>query len=943
MMKTIALSVNGRPVRLQGSLKRPLLEALRAELGLGSLRDACGDKCVGLCYVLLRGKPTASCRLPLGRCAGASVMTLEGLREDPLMRKLEKAFLKHEASPCGYCGPAMLLVAWSLLSSKRKLGEKELFGAYRSVFCGCTAYRGVLSAVQDAHRSREITFMPVGEYPSLIGVPVCRTNAEQGVGRWIETVSSQSADGWLEAELVRSPFPSARIRGADLRPVEKVPGVIGVLLARDISGKNSIVPDGLEIPFLADRQVQWEGQPVALVVASGAESLQRACSVLEIRYEQCPAILDGREAQKPGASKVQPEGNVIERIRLREGNVEKALRGSDVRVEHRYEIPSITPPALGTFHAMARIDPEGRLLLWANSRTPFRDRALVAKMLGCPEDKIRLIPSPCGGMLFRGLSAWLLLPVALAAWKLRCPVRMRWDPWEAQKASPRPMSVSVEARTGALRNGKLFAADVRLTVDVGAYSLSGDLPFVRAALHALGPYSVPHFSIEVVGVRTNHSPGGADATEAVAAVHFAAEQQIDELSRTVGMDPVRFREVNGLKVGSRLPSGERVEESVGFLKTLKIAAKVAGFTARTRKSSEDSSGRGRSRVRRAGAGKDWQEGTGLACAFRNTGSGCAAIENSCAELELLPDGGLVLKVGIPEWGQGLSTMLKQIVAQELGADYRRVEIIAGDTLLTPDVRQAVESSEVLLAGNAVRAAAKTLRTRLVDSISKILGYPTHSILLKNHRVGLAHDRSVSLPFEEIFRRLGETLVVVNYRVPETSSFSGTDGASKAKRTHLSYGYITQVAKVEVNRRTGEVRIRELTSVQDVGKLINPLLARTRVEGEIREALERVFAHELRGNASASSRPQCALLHCDDLPELRCQFVEDPTTHGPYGAKGLGRLPVIPTAAAVSNAIYDAVGVRVTSLPIIPERLAALLRKKPAGRSPRQLVRAGRPG
>jgi xanthine dehydrogenase molybdenum-binding subunit len=738
----------------------------------------------------------------------------------------------------------------------------------------------------------------------------------------------------LTARTLRAAHPHARILSLDTAEAEALPGVHAVLTVDDIPGRANhglIYHDWLA---LARDKVRYVGDPVAIVAAESAEIAEQALDLIEVAYEPLE-VVDSPEyaldADAPLIHEAWETGNLIKHIKVRHGDVEKGLEEADVVVERTYHTATTEHAFLEPECAIgvpAGYDEEHRkLTVYVGSQIPYADRNQVAATLGLPDGDVRIVSPLVGGGFGGKEDIAGQIHVALLAQATGRPVKMLYRRDESLQFHPKRHATVIRIKTAATREGKLTAVEAELYGDGGAYASLSDKVMTRATTHATGPYVVPNAKIDCYANYTNNPPSGAFRGFGVTQSAFAVEQNMDILAHELGLDPLAFRRMNAMRVGEITATGQHLRESVGLQQTLDvIEEKIEAKSASARSETEIASGE-----RASLPDYTWREGNkvyawGLGCAYKNTGLGGGAPDKSSAIVEVYSDGTAEVRTSAAEIGQGLVTVVAQTTAEELGLPYDRVKVLLSDTDLTPDGGPTTASRQTYVTGNAARMAAGAMREALSSVVAEQFDVPPGTIRFEE---GLLRANGHSVRFGDAVQALKdegrEPRAYYEYEAPATQPL-GTGGDM-----HFAFSFASQAALVEVDLETGQVQVLKVVAVNDVGKAINPIGLQGQVEGGVMMGLGNALTEEFiveKGIPFTDVLARYKMPSIKHTPEITSVIVEEPTEDGPYGAKGVGEISSIPTTPAICNAIYQATGVRVHSLPVDQD---ALLRAMKEGR------------
>jgi CO/xanthine dehydrogenase Mo-binding subunit len=701
--------------------------------------------------------------------------------------------------------------------------------------------------------------------------------------------------GALLAGVLRSPHAYARIARLDVAAARAHPGVHAVLTAADIPGKNLIPMIQADWPVLAEGEVRHVGEAVALVAAETREALAGALAAIRVEYEPLTPALDMEQALAAG--------EVIAHWKVRKGGAAAALAAPGlVVVEGTWRTPYQEHAYIEPNGMIAAPDGMGGVVVWGSMQCPFYVQKAVASALGCDLSQARVVQTVTGGG-FGGKEDAPSAPGAQAALLARAsgrPVRLIFTREEDMAVMSKRHPGRVRLRLGARADGTLEAAEVDYLLDGGAYATLSPVVLFRGAVHACGPYRLPHASVDARVVRTNTVPCGAFRGFGEPQAVFAFESALDELAERLAMDPLELRRRNALREGDSTITGHRLTASVGLGEVLDRVAESSDWT-RTRETFARDTGPRR-------------RGLGLAVCYYGVGLGAMGrhLNPAAANLVVAADGSVTVAVGTTEIGQGMVAVLSQIAAEALGCPVERVRVIEADTSRVPDSGPTVASRTTVMSGNAIRDAAAKIRQAMEPVIADSgLGWSEAVALCVQKQVGLAAH---------------------GWSVPPATTFDFETGQGDA---YICYSFSANVVEVEVDTETGETRVLCVHSGHDVGRVINPTTGEGQVEGGVLQGLgyALVEEHALDGGRIVNDQFSTYIIPTPpDTPEIRTILVEHPFAWGPYGAKGLGETPIIAVAPAVTAAIHHATGARLREIPATPERVFAALRaREKAGR------------
>ncbi len=909
----IHLYVNGVERHVQVGPRTTLLEVLREQLRLTGTKNGCGQGHCGACTVLVDGEAVRSCIYLARRAAGRSVCTIEGLEgRDPL----QKAFVEQGAVQCGFCTPGMILAARALLSRNPRPTRQEILQALEPNLCRCTGYSSIVRAVLQAS-GQEVP--PLPGTPSVplraVGRPLPRPDAWAKVTGSARYAADLYFEGMLHAAVLRSAHPHAYVRGLDTSRARAMPGVVAVLTADDIPGRRVHGIVRLDWPVLVGvgEKVRYLGDALAIVVAETRAAAEQARDAIDVSYEVLPGVFSPQEGLAEGAPRVHEQGNLLKKIQVRKGDVVAGFAEAAEIVEGTFHTPTVEHAFLEPEATVAVpfSSPEEPLTLYVGSQIPFADREQVAASLALPLERVRVVQTTVGGAFGGKEDISVQIHAALAAYRTGRPVKLVLSREESIRVHPKRHATTVHLRVGATRDGKLTAVQAEIWGDAGAYASLSEAVMTRAATHAAGPYVVPSVSVDCYAVYTNNPPSGAMRGFGVPQVTFAMETALDMLAERLGLHPLELRRRNALHVGAVTATGQILRDSVGFPETIdRVEAAVRAMGEEVLRPSVPHRRRG------------W----GFACNLKNVGLG-GGIPDSAGATVLVDERGRVeVRIGAAEVGQGVVAIAAQIAAEVLGVPLGQVALIVGDTALTPDGGATTASRQTFITGNAVRLAAEDVRAILAAAASEELQAPPDRLCFLDGKIVSPEGRSVTLERAAcLAAEEGRAARSTRIYTPPPTTPLGQPGDD-----HFAYGFATQAALVEVDPETGEVEVLRVVAAHDVGRAVNPQAVVGQMEGGVMMGIGYALSEELvleEGRVRNPDLRRYRVPRAPRTPEVIPILVEAPSAEGPFGAKGVGEITSIPTAPAITNAIYAAVGARITRLPATPERVREAMQRK----------------
>lgn len=747
----------------------------------------------------------------------------------------------------------------------------------------------------------------------VVGRRLPRHDAREKIAGATRYAADLVLPGMLHARLVRSQVPSARLVRRDVERARALPGVVAVFLGEDVPNNRvwvDVPGQGREVralkasmQVLATDRVRYQGEPVALIVAESEDVLRTAEAAVEVEYEPLPGVFDPDEALAPGSPEVHDGGNLLAEWEVDRGDVEAAFSRADLVVEGEYRTQLVDHAYLEPEAGVAWVDDEGVINVRASTQVVehYRD---IARILGLPDSRVRVIAPFLGGG-FGGKEDMTVEPyVALAAHRLRRPVRMVWSRQESLLARSKRHPMRMRYRTAAVADGTLLAHDIEITADAGAYAFLSALVLLYAAVTAAGPYRVPVVRLRSRAAYTNNPPTSAMRGFGAMQVVFAYESQVDEVARRLGLDPAEVRRRNALAKGDRLPVGQELLTEVLLPETIDAVTSVAG--------PRPAPSRPRTRV-----------GRGIASNIQPYGRLVWLNDAASAWVGFELDGSLVVRCGVPDVGGGQAFSLAQIAAEVLGVDVDRVAVHMADSARTPLAGTTTATRQLYMSGNAVHLACVELRDRVVGVVARELGLPGEALSMVEGSVAGA---GAVVPIPEALAMCRRAGVAVHAH----ATFFGPGGREverrlESDRVFPDFTFGTHLADVEVDLDTGQVRVLRYVAAHDVGRAINPTSVEGQICGAVAMGIGQALCEEVvvrEGVNLTGGLSQYLIPGASDLPDVEAIVLESGEGLGPFGARGIGEPPIGPCAAAIANAVTDAIGIRPTSLPITPERVLA---------------------
>ena len=928
MKKTnITLTVNNRTYTLPVKPGETLASLLRERLNLTGTKIGCDEAECGTCTVLVNQQPVLSCVYPAARADGKNVVTVEGLakmvQDEMKLHPIQEAFVEHGAVQCGFCIPGQIMTAYALLKRNPNPTQDEVRFALKDTLCRCAGYPMIENAIlAAAHTLRTGDPLPLPEiFESIhkrvvVGRKHLRPDAVDKVtGKAIFT-DDLKFDDMLHAKVRRAMVPHAILKKLDITKAKELAGVKAILTAEDIPGEQNHGLVTFDWPAIVGvgQRVRYVGDVIAIVAAETPEIAAQAVQLIEAEFDLLPVITNPVQALEAGQPQIHENGNLLKHIKVRKGNVAKGFEDSDVVLEHTFHTQTTDHAFMEPECSIAVPLLDGRMEVYVGSQIPYQDRSQITRVMGWDEKRVRIIGQNMGGGFGGKEDIAGQIHATLLADATQRPVKLLYDRHESLIAHPKRHATQIRVKIGAKNDGRIVAVETELYGDTGAYASLGEKVMTRATTHSAGPYDVPHVRNDCYAMYTNNPPSGAFRGFGVTQSAFAVESIMDMLAEKLIMDPIELRKLNALHVSSVTNTGQVLDESVGLLACIvRLEDEIRRNNPQPFKPIVDPDN--------SNLVKSW----GIAAAYKNTGLGGGAPDFSNADIELYEDGTFEVRSSAAELGQGLVAVMQMIVSEEMSVSPDKVRVLVMDTDLSPDGGPTTASRQTYITGNASKYAAKTLRTAISSFLAEKYDISPDKIKYLN---GFAHIHGHRYSYASIATEMKasgqEPRVLYKYEAPKTQPL-GTGGDM-----HFAYSYAVQAAEVEVNTFTGEVNVLQVISANDVGMAINPLGLQGQIEGGVMMGLGHCLTEEFIVEEGHVFTDQLARYRIPGImltPKITSIVIEQPTADGPYGAKGVGEISSIPTTPAITNAIYNAVGVRIKKTPVDQEIISKALQDK----------------
>ncbi len=754
----------------------------------------------------------------------------------------------------------------------------------------------------------------------IIGKEVQRVDAFQKVTGQAKFVADFDMKDMLYGVLVLSKYARARVKKIDVSKAKILKGVKAVLTYKDIPGENQLGEVVADMPCLVPEgeEVRYHGDVVALVAADTLKIAKSAAKLVEVEYEELTPILTIEEALK-NEYKVHPNGNVLTSKRIRKGNIEAGFADSDVILEddfyaHYQEQAYLEPQGI-----LATFDNNYGITIYGSMQCPYYVQSAVPKVLGIPMNQVRVIQAETGGA-FGGkedVPSYVASQCALLAYHTKKPVLLVYSREVDIQTTSKRHPIKSHYKLGLSRDGKLKAVEITAHMDMGAYATLSPIVMYRSLVHAASAYDIPNVKVDIDGVYTNKVPCGAFRGFGSPQVLFAMESMVSEAAKRLKMDPIDIRMKNALRVGSRTSTDQVLTESVGAVKTIEHAVKISNYDELKRQVIEFNE-----------KNKFKKRGIGVSHIIYGVSLGAAGqhLDAAGALVQVHRDGTINVHFGNTEMGQGAKTVISMIAAEALGQKMDKIRVDNPDTSYVQDSGPTVASRTTVFGGNAVKSACESIKSRMAKHFAKTRKVPIDEITFENGTVKTSNGE------EEDFGKLAQECYDANVKMIERGWFVSPklywNPETGIGEAYITYAYATQIVLVEVDMLTGRTQVIEGYTSHDVGKKLNPVGLVGQVQGGFVQGMGYGLFEEIKtssGKILTDNFNTYIIPTISDIPKkLVIDFVEDDYSQGPFGAKGIGEPSLMPTPAAVANAISDAIGRRIKRIPATQEYVMNLI-------------------
>jgi selenium-dependent xanthine dehydrogenase len=826
-----------------------LLEFLREDARLTSVKRGCDEGSCGACMVLVDGKAQRACLLTGKTVQGKTVQTVEGLsaREKEVY---VTAFGEAGAVQCGYCMPGMVISAKALLDKKPDPSRADVKATLRADLCRCTGYVKIENAVLMASRLFRGESEPARSGGNgRVGDRKIRLDAAEkilGTGQYVDDLK---VDGMLYAGALRAAYPRALVKSIDISAAQSHPGVEAVLTAKDVPGERFLghIVHDWPVMIAAGEETRYIGDALAIVAATSKHAVREALKLITVEYEERTPVLTSQAALAEGAPQLHSKGNLLSKVVMKRGDADAAIARAAHVVRHTYSTPPTEHAFMEPESALAIPNGDGHhLTVYSGGQSVYDDHHGIVQMLGVPEENVRVISKLVGGAFGGKEDLSVQHHAALLAWHTGKPVKLTLSRRESICVHPKRHPMEIDMTTACDESGKITAVKAVIVSDTGAYASLGGPVLQRACTHAAGPYQIDNVDITGMAAYTNNPPAGAFRGFGVTQSCFAMETNLNLLAEKIGISPWEIRFRNAIEPGKVLPNGQIADAGTAFKETLLAVKDIyeANPTA------------------------------GIASAMKNSGLGVGVPDVGRVKLKVR-NGRIMICTSAACIGQGLATVLAQIVAETAALDSELIDFHEPDTAVTPDSGTTTASRQTLFSGEAARQASLDLKRDLnVHSLDQLEG-----------REYYGEYRGITDPM---------------------------DSDKPNRVSHVAYSYATQLVLLDEHGK-----VKKVVAAHDVGKAINPMGLEGQIEGGIVMSLGYALTEDfpLKDGVPTAKLGTLGLFRATDIPEIESVIIEKNPDPLAYGAKGIGEISGVPTAPAVAGAYFRRDGKVRTRLPL----------------------------
>jgi len=912
-MKPLSITVNGKKHAVLVHEHEMLSNVIREKIGLTGTKIGCEQGSCGACTVLVNGAPVLSCISPALRYDHAEITTIEALSTKGELHKLQQKFVEKGAVQCGFCTPGMVMTALDFVKNNPKPSIGETKEALSGNLCRCTGYKKIIEAVaeyanENLNPPKEKNVSPSNS--AAVGVSRPYIEAEKKVTGSAEYADDIKMKNALHCKFLRSIYPHAKIENIDIAEASRLEGVRYIALGKELPIKFGVLPISQDETAIAIEKVRYIGEIVAAVAADTEEIAVQACKLIKVKYKPIKAFLkiDDSLNDIGENEKIHEYGkfnnNIHKKAELRFGDQQQGLKDADVTSTMSFEFEGINHGFTEPHAATASWDENGLTIITATQVPHYLHRAL-AKVMEVPLNRVRVIKPYLGGG-FGGKSDPFPHEIIVAhiARKTGRPVRVRLTREEVFITNHGRHPSKMKVEMGVSNDGIIKVLDADVAIDGGAYGSFGVVTSYYNGVLLQAPYKLDNFGFRTFRVYTNKPQCGAMRGHGAVNSRFAVECMIDDLANKIGMDPCELRMKNFLD-SNTLTVGQYRITSNGSRESIQKVMEQSEWKKRIGKLEQG-------------------HGLGVGCGFFISGSALPIIWNelpqSVVHLKVDFDGRVLITSGASDIGQGSDTMLAIIVGEVLGIDMDKIFVLAADTLLTPVDLGSYSSRVTFMAGNAAKDAAEKLKAEIINAVSKRKAIEEQELNFADNRI-FSNDKTIDLSWSEAIDILTANRGAVSVSGKYISPKLGGDFKGAGAGLSPSYSFGACVAEVNVDMETGQVKVLNVWGAHDCGKALNPMAVEGQLEGSWHMGTGQALTEQMKyynGLLVNNNFLDYKIPTSLDTPDIHTNIIETIDPEGPFGAKECGEGAIHPVIPAIANAVYNAVGVRITILPISAE-------------------------
>lgn len=920
-MKQLVLRVNDIDYDLLVEEHEMLSYTIRNRIGLTGTKVGCEQGSCGACTVLIDDVPALSCITPVLKCLDSEITTIEAIAVNGKLHKLQEKFVQKGAIQCGYCTPGMVMSALGYLKTNPNPSEEEIKEAISGNLCRCTGYKKIISAISEYAAETNGTLKESQkEKPGFlnVGKPMPYIEAEKKVKGEADYADDIKIKNSLYCKLLRSTHAHAEIKSIDVSKALKVKGVRSIITGKDLPISFGVLPISQDETSIAVDKVRFIGDIVAAVAADTEEIASKACSMIEIAYIPLKPFFEIKDSlaeikdEEKIHSHCRYNNNVHKKAELRFGNQEEGLANSDLSCKLDFTFEGVNHGFTEPHAATAYWDENGLTIISA-TQVPHYLHRFLAKVLEVPMNRIRVIKPYVGGG-FGGKSDPFAHEIIISHLSRLTgkPVRIRLTREEVFLTNHGRHPSEITMEVGISKDGILNVIDADILLDGGAYGSFGVVTTYYSGVLLQLPYKVDNFGFRTRRVYTNKPQCGAMRGHGAVNPRFAMETILDELAHKINLDPCELRLKNFISSNTKTVGEFRITSN-GSVESLKAVMNKSDWKTRYGK-------------------LPYGKGLGVACGVYISGSALPIHWNeypqSVVHLKVDLDGRVLITSGASDIGQGSDTMLAIIVAEVLGLSIDNIFVVAADTTLTPIDLGSYSSRVTFMAGNAAKMAAENLKENILKSVAKDKNVSLEDLDIHQERI-FSNDKTVDLSWKDAVeiatKKVGALTVSGNYNSPKLGGTFKGAGAGLSP----SYSFGSVIAEVDVDTNTGEVNVLNIWGAHDCGKAINPLAVEGQLEGSWHMGLGQAVSERMKFYNGLLLNPNFLdykIPTSVDTPPIDTSIIETIDPEGPFGAKETGEGAIHPVIPAIANAVFNAVGYRITSLPINPEEILKFIKQ-----------------